>query len=192
MADEQEKKSLTEKQEKFCQEYLIDLNATQAAIRAGYSENTSYSIGWENLRKPEIQTRIQDLRDEMAKGFNITKERIIEEYRRLAFFDIRKIHTADGGLKSVTDFDDDSAAAVAGIEVYEEDLKSDDPGEQITIGRLKKIKLANKKDALDSLCKVLGYNPPDKKELTGKDGTELFPQPIINYHYPNTVQKEST
>jgi len=50
---------LTAKQEKFCHEYLIDLNATQSAIRAGYSEDTAHSIGWENLRKPEIKARLQ-------------------------------------------------------------------------------------------------------------------------------------
>lgn len=49
---------MTEKQKRFCDEYLIDCNATQAAIRAGYSERTAYSIGQENLRKPEIKTYI--------------------------------------------------------------------------------------------------------------------------------------
>lgn len=49
---------MTEKQKRFCDEYLIDANATQAAIRAGYSERTAYSIGQENLRKPEIKTYI--------------------------------------------------------------------------------------------------------------------------------------
>ena len=47
--------ALTEKQKRFCDEYLIDLNATQAAIRAGYSPDTAYSIGQENLKKPEIK-----------------------------------------------------------------------------------------------------------------------------------------
>ena len=46
---------MTEKQKLFCEEYLIDLNATQAALRAGYSEKTAYSIGNENLKKPESQ-----------------------------------------------------------------------------------------------------------------------------------------
>lgn len=50
---------MTEKQKRFCEEYLIDLNATQAALRAGYSEKTAYSIGNENLHKPEIQEYIQ-------------------------------------------------------------------------------------------------------------------------------------
>lgn len=50
---------MTEKQKRFCDEYLTDLNATQAAIRAGYSKKTAYSIGEENLRKPEIKEYIE-------------------------------------------------------------------------------------------------------------------------------------
>lgn len=51
--------ALTAKQQRFCDEYLIDLNATQAAIRAGYSKKTAYSIGNENLSKPEIDSYIK-------------------------------------------------------------------------------------------------------------------------------------
>ena len=51
---------MTDAQKRFCDEYLIDLNATQAAIRAGYSKKTAYSIGIENLRKPEIKKYIDD------------------------------------------------------------------------------------------------------------------------------------
>ncbi len=52
--------NLTPKQQRFVEEYLIDLNATQAAIRAGYSKKTAYSVGHENLKKPEIQKAIQE------------------------------------------------------------------------------------------------------------------------------------
>lgn len=52
-------KDMTKKQKRFCDEYLIDCNATQAAIRAGYSEKTAYSIGVENLKKPEIKSYIE-------------------------------------------------------------------------------------------------------------------------------------
>ena len=51
---------MTKKQKRFVDEYLIDLNATQAAVRAGYSPNTAYSIGAENLKKPEIQNAIDE------------------------------------------------------------------------------------------------------------------------------------
>lgn len=58
-------KKLTAKQQRFCDEYLIDLNATQAAIRAGYSKKTAYSIGQENLNKPEIKECIEKRMAEM-------------------------------------------------------------------------------------------------------------------------------
>lgn len=58
-------KRLTQKQQKFCDEYLIDLNATQAAIRAGYSKRTAYSIGSENLKKPEIKKYIEKRMEQM-------------------------------------------------------------------------------------------------------------------------------
>lgn len=62
--------ALTDKQQIFVNEYLIDLNATKAAVRAGYSEKTAYSIGSENLRKPEIQKAIE-------KAFNERKARVL-------------------------------------------------------------------------------------------------------------------
>lgn len=65
---------LTDKQERFVQEYLIDLNATQAAIRAGYSEKTARVIGPENLSKPAIQERIQVYREEQKKKFSVSFE----------------------------------------------------------------------------------------------------------------------
>lgn len=58
---------MTAKQQRFCDEYLIDLNATQAAIRAGYSEKTAYSIGNENLKKPEISEYIEKRMAEKEK-----------------------------------------------------------------------------------------------------------------------------
>jgi phage terminase small subunit len=58
--------ALTDKMKRFCEEYLVDFNATQAAIRSGYSEGTAYSIGWENLRKPEIKAFIENRLKELA------------------------------------------------------------------------------------------------------------------------------
>ena len=56
---------LTDKQEAFCKEYLIDFNATQAAIRAGYSEKTAYNAGWQNVNKCEIQERLTELKNKI-------------------------------------------------------------------------------------------------------------------------------
>lgn len=69
---------LTDKQEQFCQEYLIDLNATQAAIRAGYSEKTSGQIGEQNLKKLEIQSRLKELQSARSERTEITQDYVLK------------------------------------------------------------------------------------------------------------------
>lgn len=76
---------LTEKQKRFCDEYLIDLNATQAAIRAGYSKKTAFAIGSENLRKPLIKERIAERRTEWQERTGITQDRVLKELACIAF-----------------------------------------------------------------------------------------------------------
>jgi phage terminase small subunit len=68
---------LTAKQEMFIQEYMVDLNATQAAIRAGYSEKTAKSIGQENLTKPAIRARIEELQQKRAEKVNLDAEWVL-------------------------------------------------------------------------------------------------------------------
>lgn len=70
-------KKLTPKQDRFCREYVIDLNATQAAIRAGYSKKTAGAVGFENLKKPEIAARIAAVVNEANKKAEVTSEEIL-------------------------------------------------------------------------------------------------------------------
>jgi len=157
--------ALTEKQIRFCDEYLVDLNGTQAAIRAGYSQKTAYSIGCENLIKPEIQTFLQEKRLQLANSLQITQERVIQEYAKVAFGDIRKFYTVDGSLKSIHDLDDAAAGALAGVETFDERVSDPDSEEVVTSGQTKKIKTYDKIKALDSICKVLGFNAPEKRDI---------------------------
>ena len=69
--------ALTDKQQRFCEEYMIDLNATQAAIRAGYSEDTARSIGSENLSKPDIHARIAELKQALSEKTLVTAEYVV-------------------------------------------------------------------------------------------------------------------
>jgi len=78
----------TNKQTRFCQEYLIDLNATQAAIRAGYCNKNARQMGHENLTKPYIQQEIQRLMDERARKTEITAEKVLRELAKIGFSDI--------------------------------------------------------------------------------------------------------
>lgn len=75
---------LTAKQQRFIEEYLVDLNATQAAIRAGYSEKTAGFIGAENLKKPNIAAEIAKRRGELSEKTEITQEKVLERYWKLA------------------------------------------------------------------------------------------------------------
>ncbi len=73
------------KENRFCWEYLVDLNATQAAIRAGYSKRSASSIGYENLTKYKIQTRINNLVIWRSLRTQVTADRVLEELATIAF-----------------------------------------------------------------------------------------------------------
>lgn len=79
------------KQDLFCLEYLKDFNATQAAIRAGYSKRTAYSIGHENLSKPEIQVKIKSQADRIFKAVDLEVKDVLHEVMNIAFSDINNV-----------------------------------------------------------------------------------------------------
>jgi phage terminase small subunit len=76
--------NLTPKQQKFVQEYLVDLNATQAAVRAGYSEKTAKSIGQENLTKPVVKAAIESAQKVLAERVEITQEWVLSNLKTVA------------------------------------------------------------------------------------------------------------
>ncbi|WP_431321665.1 terminase small subunit [Rhizobium sp. YTU87027] len=78
---------LTPKQERFVEEYLIDLNATQAAIRSGYSKKTAGSVGAENLTKPEIQAALSAAQNARSERTEITADMVLEQWWKLATAD---------------------------------------------------------------------------------------------------------
>lgn len=159
--------SLTDKQEAFCQRYLIDFNATKAAIDAGYSSDTAYSIGWENLRKPEIQARIAEIRVETGRGFNISRERIAQELALIAFGDTKNIFDENGLLKSPDNWSDEGRI----ISSYEESITEFGDEKTGGVKTSKKVRQWEKTKALDSLAKLMGYNAPEKAPVDGEGKT---------------------
>jgi phage terminase small subunit len=103
------KHPLTDKAQRFCEEYTVDLNATQAAIRAGYSSHTAAQTGHENLRKPEIAARINELRAKQTKKTEITIERVLTELAKIAFADMGSIVVNEGGKVVVSPRDKTAA-----------------------------------------------------------------------------------
>lgn len=155
---------MNDKHKRFCEEYMIDLNGKQAAIRTGYSEDRAEVTASELLAREDVKLYLIELKRKAADKLEIKRDRVLKEYARIAFADIRKYYDEGGNLLSPDQLDDDAAAALAGIEVFEEFEMA--KGTKKKIGNTKKIKLSNKLQALDSLAKHLGLFEEDNKQKT--------------------------
>lgn len=146
---------MTKKQKRFAEEYLIDLNATQAAIRAGYSPDTAKSIGSENLTKPDIQARIAKAMAERSKRTGVNADRVVTELAKIAFVNASDVIDADTAtLKSDAAPEDTAAIQSVKVKTFGED------------GLEREIKMADKLKALELLGKHLGMFK-DKVEVSG-------------------------
>lgn len=150
---------LTEKQATFVQEYLIDLNATQAAIRAGYSPRTSEQQGLRLLRNARVKEAVQKAMQERNQRVEISQDRILEELARIAFGDLRDAVTwgKEGvTLKESAELTQEQAAAIS--EVSETSTKE---------GGSTRIKRHDKVKAIELLMRHKGMLN-DKLNLSGE------------------------
>ncbi len=159
------KKNLTPKQKLFVYEYLIDLNATQAAIRAGYSAKTAVDIGCENLEKPEIAEAIQERMDKRAEKVGVSAETVLKKLLDLATVDLAKAYDINGRLLPIHDIPEEVRIAISGIKVFEE--FEGFGKDRIQVGEVREIKFWDKLKALELLGKNLKLFT-DKVELSGK------------------------
>jgi phage terminase small subunit len=157
---------LTEKQKRFCEEYLVDLNATQAAIRAGYSEDTARSIASENLSKPDIQEYIRVLQKEISERNKITQDMWLQELAKIGFSDIKNYYTSDDEQIEITQLDNKLTAAIAQLKVTETRL----PG---GVKIVKEFKLHDKIAALEKIGKHLGFFEKDNRQKGAASGEIL-------------------
>jgi phage terminase small subunit len=144
-------KPLTRKQQLFVEEYCIDKNATQAAKRAGYSANSAYSIGQENLKKPVIRAEIEKSIEQTCDRLQITTERILDEESCIAFFDMRKIVDDNNNLIPLIQLPTHIARAISGL-----DIKDIYDREGVLIGRTYTYKFYDKGRSLERLAKHKG------------------------------------
>ena len=162
---------LTIKQEKFAQGLFAGLSQREAYKQAynasRMKDNTIDKNAYTLANDTKITTRLEKLTEELKQRNMVTVERVLQEYARLAFFDPRKVFDADGSPKSIVDLDDDTAAAVAGLEVIE--IYEGRGSERKFVGNLKKYKISDKIGALDSIGKHLGMFI-ERKEVTGPNG----------------------
>ncbi len=139
---------LTPKQERFTEEYLIDLNATQAAIRAGYSVRTANEQGSRLLSNVSVRARIDEALAERSRRTGINQDRVIRELARLAFVNAPDVINMDEAMIRV-DASPDDTAAITSVKVKRI------PGETGD-GVEREIRLADKLKALELLGKHLG------------------------------------
>lgn len=168
---------MTKKQKLFADEYLIDLNATQAAIRAGYSVDSAGSIGSELLKKPEIRARIDKEIAERSKRTGINADRVLRELGRIAFVDPSDVIDLDTAEVKL-DASKDDLAAISGIKVkYVPHKDFDDDGEPIIEQAIEReVRLCDKLKALEMCGRHLGMF---KDDLDSGGAVAV----VINYDY---------
>jgi len=153
------------------------MNATQAAIRAGYSEKSASEIGYENLRKPQIKARLQELHQKIAEKVNITPEMVVAEYAKIGFANLERFVNRDESLPrfDFSDLTPDEMAAVSEITVDTRREKGVGGQDGDTIDKIK-FKLHDKKAALDSLSRHLGLFEKDNEQKADALKVNLSPE----------------
>lgn len=169
--------SLTAKQERFVAEYLIDLNATQAAIRAGYSEKTATEQGSRLLTNVKVQEAIAEGQNKTAEKLEITKQRIVDELAKIAFADIRKaVRWGKSPIDTTSENASPNGLGIYPVELVPSEIIEDDIAAAVAEVSLTqtgvKIKMHDKKSALVDLAKMLGFMV-EKHEHSGPDGAPI-------------------
>lgn len=174
---------LNDRQRRFCEEYLKDLNATKAAERAGYSKKTAPFIGSENLNKPQIKAQIQKLQDARSKRTEITADRVLKELAKIGFSDLKDYMSWNDEKITIIDSQNVDAKAVSEV-MYTETTIPQKNGDDI-IKIQKKIKLYDKVAALTKIGEHLGmfskkgdsYND-DERDLILRAATKVAQEHI--------------
>lgn len=171
---------LLPRQKRFIDEYLIDLNATQAAIRAGYSPRCAAEIGYENLRKPHIYEQIKRRESRTSLGKRIPVERLILELERVSVFDPAKAFDENGNLIPIHQMDEETRAAINYI--TEESIYEGHGDNRKFIGKMTNIKQFDKVKAALELMKryeriaELGAKKPPPPDGVLKRAADMTPE----------------
>jgi phage terminase small subunit len=172
---------LTPKQQRFVDEYLVDLNATQAAIRAGYSRKTAHSCGPRMLENADVARAVAEAQAARAERVHIKADDVLRELARIAFSDIRAFFNEDGSLKRPHELGADEAAALASLESFEEFAGKGDDRE--LVGYTRRVKLWDKKGALELAMRHLGL----MKERVEHSGEMKITREIVHVTRPEGV-----
>ncbi len=164
---------LSPKQARFVEEYLIDLNGTQAAIRAGYSPKSAGRIQNQLLAKKQVSEAVAQRRKKLAEKAEVTQEKIVTELAKLGFsnmLDYIRVQPDGSAVVDLASLTREQAAALSEVVV---DEYMDGGGEDARPVKKVKVKLADKRNALVDLGKHLGMFV-EKVELSGKAEVHLY------------------
>ncbi|OQP33920.1 MULTISPECIES: terminase small subunit [Pantoea] len=165
---------LTDKQELFAREYLKDLNATQAAIRAGYSEKTAKEAGYENLTKPHVLELVAELKAQRVEQTGIDAAYVLRRLVEIDQMDVLDIMTDDMSIKPVSEWPASWRRYLSGFDLA--DMFEGRGEDREMVGILKKIKWPDKVKNLELLGKhvtVQAFKDNVKNELVGPNGLPL-------------------
>lgn len=170
---------LTAQQERFCQEYIVDLNATQSAIRAGYSVKTADVQGCRLLGNVKVQARISELNKARMDRVEITADTVLKNLYEIATLDIADVLNEDGSVKNVSEWSEAWRKAVSGLDVSTIIKGKDDPIHIIT----KAIRGVDRLKAWELIGKHIDVSAfKERLELTGENGQPL----VINVTTPES------
>lgn len=145
---------LTPQQELFVLEYMIDLNATQAAIRAGYPPQTANNTAAKMMKRGVVKDAIARAMAARSRRTGVTADRVIREAAKVAFGDPRVLFREDGALRAPTEYDEDDAAMIEAVKTRRI-VEVGANGEMVPV-EIQEVKLASKMGALTLLAKHLG------------------------------------
>lgn len=146
---------LTPQQERFCHEYIVDLNGTQAAIRASYSVDTARQQGSRLLSNANVQELVYKLNQERIKDVKIDANFVLGELHKIASSSVKDMLNDDGTFKNISEIPDHVAKTIQNIDIEERVERDRDTGEEIAVVKVVKVKLWNKDKSLENLGKHL-------------------------------------
>lgn len=165
---------LTEKQKQFCLEYMVDLNATQAAIRAGYSENTAAATGAENLRKPYIQQYLASLLNKRSERTLIDADYVLRRISEIDQMDVLDILNDDMSMKPIRDWPKSWRTTLSGLDISQINMGDD------SISILKKIKWPDKVKNLELMGRHVSVRAFEKEQDLGNGDMASVLQSLID------------
>lgn len=169
----QRKRTLNHMERRFCYQYVLLLNGTRAAIAANYSKKTARAMACELLKRPHVKKEIERLQNDLAQTAQISALRVLKEHEKVAFGSMGHYHKTWIKKKEFEELTDEQKSSIKSIQTQ---IRKEEIDGEATFVEYVKIELYDKLRSLEAISTMLGYNAPEKTEITGKDGQDLLPK----------------